>query len=115
MSTSTVKVPPNTVLILGGTPYKLVWDKAAMFRADEIGVFGKRRPGIGLAQAAKYVWCMLPAGGREALQSPEEVAVALPALTEVWVAVNNAIAAGGEATDPKNVVGSTSGRSRASS
>lgn len=110
-----VKAPPNTVIILTGHPYKLTWDKAAMFRADEIGVYEKRKPGIGLALMAKYVWAMLPDAGRERFAIPQEVAVAMPSLREVQDIVENAMDAGKEATDPKNVFGSTNGRKPSSS
>ncbi len=110
-----VKVPPNTVIILGSKPYKLTWDKAAMFRADEIGVYEKRKPGIGLALTAKYVWAMLPDEGRDQFATPQAVAVAMPPLREVNAIASNAIEAGKEATDPKNVFGSTNGRKPSSS
>lgn len=110
-----VKVPPNTVVILGGQPYQLRWDKAAMFRADEIGLFEKRKPGIGLAGAAKYVWCMIPAEGRERFAAPVDVATVLPPLAEAWETITNAIDAGKEGTSAKNVFGSTSGPLPASS
>jgi hypothetical protein len=79
---------PQAVIILGGSePCQLRWDKAAMFRADECGVFTTK--GVGFAKAAKYVWAMLP--------------------------INAAIKAAGEGMSPKNVYGSTSGRSPSSS
>lgn len=106
---------PNTVLILRGEPYQLRWDKGAMFRADELGVFGKSKPGIGLAKAAKYVCAMLPKEGREKYPEPQDVAAVLPPLAEVWPIVNSAIEAAGETCDPKNVIGSTNGRSPSSS
>lgn len=107
--------PPNTVLVLEGTPYQLRWDKAAMFRADELGLFERRRPGIGLALMAKYVHAMLPDAGRERYATPQAVAVALPPLAEVQGVVENALDAGKEATSAKNVFGSTNGRLPASS
>jgi len=110
-----VNAPPNTVVVLDGTPYQLRWDKAAMFRADEIGLFGKHLPGVGLARAAKYVWAMLPETGRTKYAQPVHVAEALPPLAEVWPTINNAIKVAGPGAEPKNVVGSTSGPSPASS
>lgn len=110
-----MNAPPNTVLILDGHPYQLRWDKAAMFRADEIGLFDRKKPGIGLAQAAKYVWAMLPAAGRERHATPEAVAVAMPPLVEVQAAIGATLEAGREATSEKNVFGSTSGPLPASS
>lgn len=116
MSSATVKAPPNTVVVLGGTPYQLRWDKGAMFRADEIGLFEKRKPGIGIAAGAKYIWAMGPASLRETYATPEAVAEAFPdgGLRELWEAINNAVAAAKETT-PKNGNGSTSGLSPASS
>jgi hypothetical protein len=106
---------PQAVIILGGSePCQLRWDKAAMFRADECGVFTTK--GVGFAKAAKYVWAMLPDTQRvSAFPTPEAVATALPPLDEVWPAINAAIKAAGEGMSPKNVYGSTSGRSPSSS
>lgn len=110
-----MNAPPNTVIILAGVPYQLRWDKRAMFRADEIGLFAKRaKPGLGLALGAKYVWAMLPDAGREKHPTPEDVAAVLPPLAEAWEIVNNAVAAGRE-TSEKNGRGSTNGPSPASS
>ncbi len=109
-----MQAPANTVLILDGTPYQLRWDKRAMFRADEVGLFSKREPGLGLATGAKYVWAMMPDAGRSKLKTPEDVANAMPPLSEVWEAINNAIAAGSDVFE-KNVLGSTSGLLPASS
>lgn len=103
----------NTVLVLEGVPYPLRWDKGAMFHADDIGLFDRRRPGMGLAAAAKYVWCMLPASAQLKYADPKAVAVVLPPLKDAWDVINNAIAAGADVA--KNVVGSTSGHSPASS
>ncbi len=110
-----MNAPPNTVVVLDGTPYQLRWDKAAMFRADEIGLFDRKRPGIGLAQAAKYVFAMLPAAARERYTTPEAVAVVMPPLVEVHATISAALEAGREATSEKNVFGSTSGPLPASS
>lgn len=106
----------NVVVILGGTPYALKWDKGAMYRADELGLFEKRKPGIGLAAAAKYVWCMAPAALRERCAGPEQVAELLDvaALRDVWDAINNAVSASRDVPE-KNGNGSTNGPSPASS
>jgi hypothetical protein len=104
----------STTVTLGGESYVLRWDKGAMFDADEAGVWSGK-PGIGLASAAKYVWAMLPPGGRQKFPTPRDVFKALGPITEVWPAINNAIAAGGEDTDPKKVYGSMNGPSPASS
>jgi hypothetical protein len=106
---------PQAVVILGGSePCQLIWDKAAIYRADEAGVFTTK--GIGFARAAKYVWAMLPAAQRAStFPTPEAVAEALPPLDKVWPAIDAAIKAGGEGVAPKNVFGSTSGPSPSSS
>lgn len=109
-----MQAPPNTVLILAGVPCQLRWDKRALFRADEVGLFTKREPGLGLATGAKYVWAMMPDAAREKHPTPEDVAAIMPPLPEVWEAINNAIAAGRDVFE-KNVLGSTSGPSPASS
>lgn len=112
-----MKAGPNTTVILGGIPFGLRWDKGAMFRADDLGLFERRKPGIGLAAAAKYVWCMGPAGLRERYATPEAVAEAFPKLTqlgEIWEAINAAVALSKEDGE-KNGDGSTSGPSPASS
>lgn len=108
------KLPVMPVLQLaGGDPVELKWDKIAMFRADEAGVFTTK--GIGFARAAKYVWAMLPEAERLRYPSPEAVAEAIPELTKVWAAIDAAIKASGEGMSPKNVYGSTSGRTPSSS
>lgn len=108
---------PNTTVILAAMPYGLRWDKGAMFRADELGLFERKRPGIGLAAAAKYVWCMGPSALRDSFTTPEAVAEAFPPLSElgtIWSAINAAVAASKEDGEKKDA-GSTSGRSPASS
>lgn len=106
--------PVKAEIILDGTSYPLVWNRGAMFRADELDVFHSPA-GTGFAQAAKYVWCMLPAAARATYPSPEAVAEVLPPATEALKAVNAAIAAGAEDTDPKRVLGLTNGRSQSPS
>lgn len=105
----------NPVLLLGGKPHKLTWDRGAMFLADELGVFSSAKPGLGLARAAKYVFVMLTDEARDRFGTPRELAKHLPPLSETWPAINAAIIAGGPETNPKNVVGSTSGPSQSSS
>lgn len=109
-----LKAPPNTVVILGGTPYRLSWDKGAMYLADELGLFEKRKPGLGLAVGAKYVWAMAPEAAREKYPTPKAIAEVLGELSEVWDAINNAVALAKD-TGPKNASGSTNGPSPASS
>ena len=103
----------NTIK-LGAESYQLTWDKGAMFRADECGVWSGKR-GLGIASACKYLWAMIPADGRRRYESPEDLAKDLPPLNEAWPAINAAIAAGKEDTNPKKVFGSTSGPSQSSS
>ncbi len=108
---------PNTTVLLAGSPYALRWDKGAMFRADELGLFERKRPGIGLASAAKYVWCMGPAALRDRFVTPEAVAEAFPPFNElagVWSAINAAVAASKEDGEKKDA-GSTNGHLPASS
>jgi hypothetical protein len=94
--------------------YLLRWDKGAMFRADDCGLWSGKQ-GLGFAAAAKYLWSMLPSTGRSRYPTPEDVARVMPPLNEAWPVINSAVAAGGEGTDPKNVFGSTSGPSQSSS
>lgn len=103
--------PPLELAGLGPVP--LAWDKAAMFRADEAGVFTTK--GIGFAKAVKYAWCMVPDKVRAAYPTPEALADIVPPVTAIWASVNPAIVAAGEGMSPKNVFGSTSGRSPSSS
>lgn len=112
-----MNAPPNTVVILAGTPYALKWDKGAMYRADELGLFDRKKMGLGIAAAAKYLWAMAPAACRERFASPVEVAEALPSLAEmpaIWDTINNAVNSGREG-DEKKAAGSTSGPLPASS
>ena len=103
-----------TEIKIAGESYRLIWDKGAMFRADECGVWSGKT-GLGFATAAKYLWSMLSATGRQRYASPEDLARDMPTLDIVWPLINTAITAGGESTDPKNVFGSTSGPSQSSS
>lgn len=109
------KVPPvpRPLLLAGLGPVPLAWDKAAMFRADEAGVFTTK--GIGFARAVKYAWCLVPDSVRAAYPTPEALAQVVPEVTAIWAAVNAAIGSAGEEMSPKNVFGSTSGRSPSSS
>lgn len=112
-----MEAPPNTTVVLDGVPYGLRWNKGSMYRADELGLFERKRPGIGLAAAAKYVWCMGPAAIRERFVTPEAVAEVFPPLSElgsIWSAINAAVALSKEDGEKKDA-GSTSGRSPASS
>ncbi len=102
----------DPVLILAKLPCRLKWDKAAMFRADQAGLFdGNDESVLGFARACKYVWAMLPPDRRNAFKDPESIAPHLPALIEVRKHINNALALAGEEMDPKNVVGLMSGPS----
>lgn len=100
---------------LGGAPYVLRWDKGAIFRADELGVWGTQDNGMGFSRAAKYLFAMLPDAARRKYTSPERIAEVMPPLVEVLPAINAAIAAAGEDVDPKKLVGSTNGLSPESS
>lgn len=104
---------PAEITLQGIGPVPLAWDKGAMFRADDCGLYETK--GIGFARACKYVWCMAPDSVRRAYPAPEALAKVMPPLAEVWVAVNGVIAAAGEEMSPKNVFGSASGRGRSSS
>lgn len=107
------EVPPPPLVLAQIGPVALVWDKLAMFRADEVAVY--TTTGLGFARAVKYAWCMVPETVRGQYPSPESLAKIVPAVTDIWASVNAAIAAAGEEMSPKNVFGSTSGRGRASS
>ena len=112
-----MQAPANTVVILGGVPYQLRWDKGAMFRADSLGLFDANKPGIGFAAAIKYVWCMAPAALRDKYATPEALADVFPdapEIGEIWQAINNAVEAGKGGSE-KNGAGSTSGPLPASS
>lgn len=102
-----------TITLNGAEPCTLIWNKGAMFRADECGVFTTK--GLGFARAAKYVWAMLPDSHRRLFPSPEAVAEVLPPVTTVSPVIDAAIAAAGEDMSAKNVFGSMSGPSPASS
>lgn len=112
-STPTKAVEPKVTLAGHNSPVTLVWDKAAMFRADELGVFTTK--GIGFARAIKYVWCMLPDTVRTQYATPVDLAKDMPPLLNAWDAINSAISQSGEEMSPKNVYGLTSGRSQSSS
>ena len=101
----------TTEVKLAGISYQLRWNKGAMFRADEFGVWDRKKPGAGFAKAAKYICAMIPDEGREKYPTPEAVAQVMPSLTESWDAINAAIEGAGPEMDSKNVVGSTSGPS----
>lgn len=101
------------IQLAGAEPCALVWNRAAMFRADECGVFSGKS--IGFAKAAKYIWAMLPASHRVQFPTPEAVAEAMPTVEEVNALIDAAISAAGEDMSPKKVFGSMSGPSRASS
>lgn len=94
-------------------PVPLKWDKAAIFRADEIGVFTTK--GIGFARAVKYAWCMAPESVRRAYPTPEQLAEIVPSVVEIWAVVDPVIASAAEEMSPKNVFGSASGPSPSSS
>lgn len=107
--------PTDTVLVIGGSPYKLTWDKAAMFRAEDAGVFDRSHDGVGFAKAVKYVWSMGPQGLRDKYASPEQLAYDIPPIAEVWPKIQKAIDDAGDALSPKNVIGSMNGPSPSSS
>lgn len=103
----------SNITLKGEKPCVLVWNKSAMFRADECGLFSTK--GIGFAKAAKYVWSMLPDTLRKKYSGPEDVAEVMPSIAECSSAIDAAISEAGEGMTAKNVFGSTSGRSPASS
>lgn len=105
----------NTVIILAGAPCQLVYDKLAIYRADEVGAWGEPVGSVGFARAAKFVWAMLPHDLHDRYRNPQTVAAVLPPLNQVWPIINAAMAAAGEEMDPKNVFGSTNGRTPSSS
>lgn len=105
----------SATVIISGEIVPLRWDKGAMFRADELGLFDKRKPGIGLAAGAKYIWVMAPEAIRERFATPSALAEVMPPLKDAWAAINQAVDEGKDRTDAKNVFGSTSGHSPASS
>lgn len=107
---------PNPTITLKNLPYKLTWNKGAMFRADEVGAYetGKRGT-IGFAQMCKYLWALGPAELRAKYPSPEAIADDVPTTVECWAAINAAMEIAGEGMSPKNVVGSTNGPSPSSS
>lgn len=112
-----MQASPNTTVILDGVPYGLRWDKGALFRADEMGLFDRRKAGIGVAAAAKYVWAMGPVALRERFATPENVAEAFPEVSEmtgIWSAINAAVELS-RSSDPKKNGGLTNGPSPASS
>ena len=114
MATPTKNPPaPRDLELKGLGPVPLVWDKGAMFRADECNLYATT--GVGFARAVKYAWCMAPAVVRAAYPTPEALAPAVPSVTAIWASVNPAITSAGEEMSPKNVFGSMSGRSPASS
>ena len=100
---------PNPTITLKNLPYKLTWNKGAMFRADEVGAYDRKRSTIGFAQMCKYLWALGPDALRTKYPTPESLANDVPTTTECWNAINAAMAIAGEGMSPKNVVGSTSG------
>jgi hypothetical protein len=113
MATPKTSPVPKPLELFGIGPVPLTWDKAAMFRADECALYTTK--GLGFARAVKYAWCMAPDAVRAAFPTPESLASVVPPVTAIWASVNPAIAASGEGMSPKNVFGSTSGRSPSSS
>lgn len=101
-------------ITLDGKDYELRWNRGAVFRADELGIYNSSKS-VGLADGAKYVFAMLPEDARRAYPTPAAVFEVLPALPETWAAINAALKAGAEDTDPKKLFGSTNSRSRSSS
>lgn len=99
----------DNVILLAGLPYRLKWDRSAMFYADEVGAFA---PGSrGFSRACKMVWAMMPEEGRAKYPKPSDVANVLPPLTEANAKISAAYEIAGESMDPKKVFGSTTGPS----
>lgn len=108
--------PQDIVIVLDGQPCKIVWNRGAMFRADEVGAWAESTAaGLGFAQAAKLLYAMLPADRRSRWPSPEAVADVMPDVKTTWDYLNQAMAQAGEEMDSKNVFGSTSGHGASSS
>lgn len=105
---------PAKILLIGDKePIALRWTKAAMFRADDIGVYSSS--GLGYARAVKYVWAMAPDSVRSKYPRPDMLADVIPPLSEVGSQIDLAIKESGEAVSAKNVFGSTNGPSPSSS
>ena len=111
-SSSATPIKPE--ITLSGKVWPLVWNKDAAFDADELRLFTDP-DGVGLAQGAKYIWCMLPAEARAIYRTPRDVARVMPPVEETWSLINAAMAAAGEEMDPKKLFGSTNGPSPSSS
>lgn len=101
----------DPVILLAGVPYRLKWNRRAMFRADALGgCYSDSQEGsIGLARCAKLILAMLPDEGRAKFRTAEDVVDAMPSLVESWEVVAAALKAG--EADQKNVLGSTTGPS----
>lgn len=104
----------SSEIILNGKPYVLKWGRAALVRADALGVFTDEKSG-GIAQTAKQAWAMLPDAARRIF--PDYVALfeAMPPLEQVKQAIVSAMNAAENDENLKNVFGSTSGPSQSSS
>jgi hypothetical protein len=105
----------DPVIQLKGVPYRLRYDKRAMFRADELGLFGDGQShGLGLARGAKFIFALLPHEAHAKYKTPEDVAEDMPELVEAWSAI---VAAMEEAksSSEKKAAGSMSGPSQSSS
>lgn len=101
-------------ITLAGREWPLVWNKGALFRADELNLF-HQPDGTGFTQGLKYLWCMLPDEARRLYPAPIKLAEVAPPILTVQTAINAAIQAAGEEMDEKKIVGSTNGLSPASS
>jgi hypothetical protein len=106
--------PPKPEVTLDGILYPLIWNKGAAYLADELGLF-TADDGVGIAQGAKYIWCMLPESARQSYPTPKAVAAVLPPIEAAWAAINAAFTAAGEEMDPKKLFGSMNGPSPSSS
>lgn len=66
---------PLTVT-LGGIARNIVWNNAALFRADELELMKRVAAGkFGYATLCKMIWVMLDDASRKALPTPEDVAM----------------------------------------
>lgn len=106
----------DAVIVIASQPYRLRWDRAAMYRADEAGAYAESTVnGLGFSQAAKLLWAMLPDDARKAYPAPQALAQVMPPVADVWAVIVTAQELAGEGMDPKKLFGSTNGLGASSS
>lgn len=101
-------------ITLAGQRYGLTYDKAAVFRADDVGAW-TGKAGAGFASACKFLWALGPATLRAKYPTPESLANDVPPIGDAWAAINAAMQAAGEGMAAKKLFGSTNGPSPSSS